>query len=125
VNALDRTLEALRASGPCSYSADPDRLDTWWARCPRCQRYPDPERRLEVVEHSSTSLGLVCSAGCDRRAILAALSRAEREYPHTCPTDDPEHVPPAWDLALAEFLLAQKRQKCRQRDAEARLEAMP
>jgi hypothetical protein len=115
---LDRVLEALRATGPDAYRADVDRLGVWWARCPACAA--PGERRLQIVERSTTRVELICSLGCTPEAILIELRRAEEEYPRSWP-DDADHPCPAWDAALADLLIASNRQLRVQRQAERRV----
>jgi hypothetical protein len=120
MNAADRTLEALRCTGPDAYRGDPDRLGQWWGYCPACNSRAAGERRLQIIECSLSRVVLLCSAGCHYDAIVAALKRAEERYPADWP-DDPEHPCPAWDLAVAEAVLEQKRRERRQRDGERRI----
>jgi hypothetical protein len=120
MNAADRTLEALRTTGPGAYRGDPDRLGVWWAYCPACSSRAAGERRLLVVERSPTRVGLSCSASCGFDAIVAALKRAEVRYPEDWP-DSPEHPCPAYDANAAEAVLEQLRRERRQQDAERRI----
>jgi hypothetical protein len=123
MNAADRILEALRCTGPDAYRADPDRLGQWWAYCPSCNSRAAGERRLRIIECSSTRVVLLCSIGCSYEAIMAALKRAEDRYPADW-SDSPEHPCPAYDAIGAEVALEQDRRRRRQQDAERRIEGV-
>lgn len=122
MTALDRILEGLRATSPDAYRGDPDRVGTRWAYCPACNSRSAGERRLQVIECSSTRVILLCSIGCSYNTIVAALKRAEECYPESWP-DSPEHPCPAYELAGAEVALEQDRRERRRRDAERRIGA--
>lgn len=105
---LDRLLEALRATGPDSYRADPDRLDTWLAYCPGCASRLLDIRRLTIRERDG-QVTMTCSTGCSTDSIFTALKVCERLYPN----GTYYYESPADTARVAELLLNEGRERGR------------
>src|SRR4051794_16423283 len=71
----DRVLEAARRLWPGSeaYRADPDKLGTWYLRCPCCRSEHLALALRESGEEPGGPITLSCEMGCTEAAIRSAL----------------------------------------------------
>ena len=97
MNALDRTLELLRAAG-LPYKWHPTQLNRWDSCCPRCL---SGEWDLTIIDRGQT-VALRCRGGCTEEQIVEAL----QERPALLVAQDGENK--ALELAEAASALAHR-----------------